>query len=277
MLLMRRTCVVVVLPVGVAFLAYCLTTYSASAPSRATGSINSIPLELHSPNQPVLIAKINDIETSLSFDLGDSTPLSLQQSALDTLGAVPTGESIQQQGIDGVFTVPTYKVPRLQIGNAVFTDVTAKLDGPQGTYLPSALVRGTLGSGLLKSYRVVIDYGQRRMTLLSRETPRFHSLCRGTSVKFSDRPAVWHGEAFTEAETDFGHVTLAWDTGAQMTVLNQLVSHAADRIVSRRFMLGGRNFGPYPLGLLVADLPGFDGMIGDDFFLKHRVCIDYPG
>ena len=57
----------------------------------------------------------------------------------------------------------------------------------------------------------------------------------------------------------------------------QLVSHATDRRVSRRFILGGRNFGPYPLGLLVADLPTFDGMIGDDFFLKHRICIDYPG
>jgi hypothetical protein len=268
---------VTVLAVGVAFLASSRTTYSASTPNSATVAIDSIPLELHSPNQPVLIAKVNNIETSLSFDMGDSTPLSLQQSALDMLGAVPTGETIEQQGIDGVFTVPTYKVPRVQIGNAVFTDVTAKLDAPQGTYMPSAFVRGTLGSGLLKSYSVVIDYGQRRMTLLTRAAPEFHSFCRGTSVKFSDRPAVWRGEAFTEVETDFGHVTLAWDTGAQMTVLNQLVSHAPGKIVSRRFMLGGRNFGPYPLGLLVADLPGFDGMIGDDFFLKHRVCIDYPG
>src|ERR1700719_586894 len=104
----RRSCVLIVVPVGVALVTYCLTTYSVSAPNIATSSINSIPLELHSPNQPVLTAKINDMETSLSFDLGDSTPLSLQQSALDTLGAVPTGESIQQQGIDGVFTVPTY-------------------------------------------------------------------------------------------------------------------------------------------------------------------------
>jgi hypothetical protein len=41
-------------------------------------------------------------------------------------------------------------------------------------------------------------------------------------------------------------------------------------------MLGDRNYGPYSIGLLIATLPGFDGMIGDDFFLKHRVCIDYP-
>jgi hypothetical protein len=273
---MRLNGFAAVLPVGVACVAYCVPTYSASAPNSATSSINSIPLELHSPNEPVLNAKINDIEMPLSFDLGESAPLNLQQSALDMLGAVPTGESVKQQGIDGVFTAPTYKIARLQIGNAVFTDVTAKLDAPQGTYVPSALVRGTLGSGLLKSYAVVIDYGRHRMTLLTREAPQLHSLCRGTSVKFSERQAVWQGEAFTEAETDFGRVTLAWDTGAQMTVLNQLVSHAADQIVSRQFVLGGRHFGPYPFGLLVADLPGFDGMIGDDFFLKHQVCIDYP-
>jgi len=41
-------------------------------------------------------------------------------------------------------------------------------------------------------------------------------------------------------------------------------------------MLGNRNFGPWSFGLLIATLPGFNGMIGDDFFLKHRVCIDYP-
>jgi hypothetical protein len=156
---MRKCCLVVVLPAGVACLAYCLSAYSASAPTSAASSSDSIPLELDSPNEPVLIAKVNDIETPLFFDLGDSAPLSLQRSALDALGAVPTGETIPQQGIDGVFTVPTYKVPRLQIGNTVFTDVTAKLDAPQGTYLPSPLVRGTLGSGLLKSYAVVIDYG----------------------------------------------------------------------------------------------------------------------
>ena len=138
------------------------------------------------------------------------------------------------------------------------------------------MIRGALGSALLKPYTVFIDYPQRRMVLLTRSAPQFASLCRGTSVKFSDRPAVWQGEAFTEAETDFGRVTLAWDTGAQLTSLNQVVSHATDRITSQRLVLGGHNFGPYPFGMLVADLPGFDGMIGDDFFRQHRVCIDYP-
>ena len=271
---MRKPILLSVLP---ACLACCLTAYSASTTNHAARSVSSVPLELHSPNEPVLIAKINEVEIPISFDLGDSSPLSLQQSALDEIAAVPTGESIRQQGIDGFFTVPTYKIHRLRIGNAIFTDITAKLDAPQGTYVPSTLVRGTLGSGLLKSYSVLIDYPRRRMALLRHETPQFLSLCRGMSVKFSDRPAVWQGEAFTEADTDFGHVTLAWDTGAQMTVLNQLVSHATNRIVSRRLKLGGRNYGPYPMGLLVADLPGFDGMIGDDFFQTHRVCIDYPG
>lgn len=56
-----------VLPIGVACVAYCVPTYSVSAPDSATSSINAIPLELHSPNEPVLNAKINDIEMSLSF------------------------------------------------------------------------------------------------------------------------------------------------------------------------------------------------------------------
>jgi hypothetical protein len=231
-----------------------------------------IPLELHDPNAPVLMVKINDLPVRLWIDLGDSTPLTLQKSVLDAIEAVPTGDTVKMQGVDGIFEVPTYKIPRVQIGADVFTNVTANLDSSKDGHS-----QGFLGSGLLKGHAVVLDYPHRRMVLIQGKPSSKQALCTGTAVKFSDRPAVWEGEAFTEADTDFGRVTLAWDTGSQMTLLNQAVSRATDRIVSTRFLLGGRDFGPYSFGLLVATLPSFDGAVGDDFFLKHRVCIDYPG
>jgi hypothetical protein len=237
---------------------------------------DSIALELRDPDAPVLRVKVGDMEVPLWLDLGDSSFLTLQKSVLDAIKAVPTGDSVKLQGIDGEFEVPTYTVPRVQIGDAVFTNVIAKLDAPRSGYGVSPTERGSLGSGLLKNSAVVIDYPHRRMMLLPGAAAPHHALCSGAVVKFSEKSPVWRGEAVTEADTDYGHVTLWWDTGAQATMLSQSTSHATDRVVSRRFVLGDHDFGPWSFGLLVASLPGFDGMIGDDFFMKHRVCIDYP-
>ncbi len=239
--------------------------------------VNSIPLRLRSPDAPVLMATIGKDQVPLWLDLGDGTPLTLQQSVLDAAKAIPTGESIQLQGIDGTFEAPIFKVPRIQIGSTVFTNVTAKLDVPRAGYMPSDSKRGVLGSALLKGGAVVLDYKNRRLIMLLGESARKRALCQGTVVPFSNASPVWKGEAVTEAETDFGHVTLWWDTGAQATMLSKSVSHSTDRIYSKHFVLGGRDFGPYSFGLIEASLPGFDGMVGDDFFMRHQVCIDYAG
>jgi len=261
---------------NLAFLICILTACGSLVLHDAPSTGDTVTLTLRSPDAPVLIAKMDDVDVPLWFDLGDSTPLTLQKSILDAIKAVPTGQSIKLQGIDGDFEVPLYKVPRLQIGKTVFTNVTAKLDAPRAGYAVSQSVRGYFGSGLLKANAVVLDYAHRRMVLLSGKNAAGQELCRGTAVNFSKSSPIWQGEAVTEADTDFGHVTLWWDTGAQATMMNQAASHATDRIVSSRFLLGDHDFGPWSFGLLIASLPGFDGMIGDDFFMKHRVCIDYP-
>jgi len=102
---MRGSCIATVVLAATAFLTYSLTACSTFTKHGAPSTINSIALELHSPDAPVLNAKIGGMEIPLWFDLGDSSPLTLQQSVLDAVAAVPTGESNTQQGIDGVFEV----------------------------------------------------------------------------------------------------------------------------------------------------------------------------
>lgn len=251
--------------------------HSTAAESRVSEQHqNSIALELRDPNAPVLIAGFGTLSVRLWIDLGDRTPLTLQKSVLDAIHAVPTGKTVRLQGMDGEYEVATYTVPQVRIGDAVFTDVIANLDAPRDGYLVSPTEGGSLGSGLLKAYAVVLDYPHRRMVLLPGSSAAHDSLCRGTVVKFSVRSPAWKGEAVTDADTDFGRVTLWWDTGAQATMLLPAVTHATDRLISRRFMLGGRNFGPWSFGVIDAPLPGFDGAVGDDFFKAHRVCVDYP-
>jgi hypothetical protein len=257
--------------------------YRAFAQEGVRGTVNAVALELHDNLAPVLIAKFGGMEVPLQFDLGSSNELVLQKSVLDKIKAVPTGESIKQQGTGGVFEVPTYKVQRVQIGDVLFTDVTAQLDAPRVGYEPAQFARGYLGTGLLKSHAVVLDYEHHRMMLLRGEGAAFQEFCRGTAVSFSASSAKWRGEAVTESDTDFGRVTLWWDTGAPATALSSAANHAThlptstERVVMHRFMLGNSNFGPWTFDIWKVSLPGFDGFIGDDFFKKHRVCIDFPG
>jgi hypothetical protein len=77
-------------------------------------------------------------------------------------------------------------------------------------------------------------------------------------------------------------VTLAWDTGAFASVLRKgLIDSAhptrtADTFKTKRFVLGGKNFGPQEFQIWDLSLPEFDGFVGNDFFATHVVCVDFP-
>lgn len=241
----------------------------------------TIPIELRD-NFPFLVANVDGIDVRLKFDLGSSSALLLQQSIVDRIKAVATGERSKFQGIDGVFESPRFKVSRIRIGSVAFTDVTTTLDAPRPGYDPGTFAQGFLGTGLLKSYQVVLDYPQRTMTLVPRSKEGVSGSCTGTVVPFSQSSPKWRGEPVTEAQTDFGPVILWWDTGAPLSALRKSLTRersqsTEDTATTTRFTLGHRDFGPWQFGLWDMSLPGFDGFIGYDFFAKHVVCIDFPG
>jgi len=250
-------------------------------PSRGRAPI-TIPIELRD-NFAFLMATVDGVDVRLKFDLGSSSALLLQQSIVDRIKAVPTGERSKFQSIDGVFESPQFKVSRVQMGSVAFTDVTTTLDAPRPGYDPGPFAQGFLGTGLLKSYEVVLDYPQRTMTLVPRAKESVSGSCTGTVVPFSQSSSKWRGEPVTEAQTDFGPVILWWDTGTPLSALRKSVTREArsqsteDTATTTRFTLGDRDFGPWQFGVWDMSLPGFDGFIGYDFFAKHVVCIDFPG
>src|SRR5882724_8715258 len=94
--------------------------------------------------------------------------------------------------------------------------------------------------------------------------------CNGIAVPFSP---TWHGEPAAEAEIDLGRLTVAWDTGAPISMLSKKfvestrLQQSADTVSSKRLELGGTDFGP--LQFQVEDLslpPGMAGFIGYNFF-----------
>ena len=253
----------------------------ALEPPVAHLTANKIPIELRE-NFPILVATVDGIDVQLKFDLGDSTDLVLQQSVLDHIKAVPTGESAKFQGLYGVFESPLFKVARVQIGTSVFIDVVARPDVRDPSYRPGGQgEKGYLGTGLLKSSEVVLDYAHRTMTLVPRVgDERSPGTCNGTAVPFSTN---WNGAPVTEADTDLGRVVLWWDTGSPISFLRKSIAHAVrsqplgETVTTKRFTLGDSDFGPWEFDLLDVNLPGFDGAIGYDFFARHVVCIDFTG
>ncbi len=106
-------------------------------------------------------------------------------------------------------------------------------------------------------------------------------MCKGVAVPFL---AGWNGDPVTKATTDFGELTAVWDTGAPVSILRKANAHKLNdsvidqSVTTKRLILAGSDFGP--LQLVVADYAepaGTDMFIGYSFFIKHVVCIDFPG
>jgi Aspartyl protease len=240
-----------------------------------SAAMNTIAIEIRE-NLPLIEAKVDGVPVRLMFDLGDASALVLQQSVIDQIKAVPTGESQKLQDLKGTFEAPLYKVKRLQIGTAVFTEVLTRLETHHPLNQPKQIgYNGFMGTALLKPYEIVFDYPHRRMTIES------SGKCKGTVVPFL-LETKWRGEPVTEVETDLGRAIIWWDTGAQTSMLRSSFSEttrsqANSPMDTKRLILGGTNFGPWQFQIIDASLPGFDGLIGYHFFAKHIVCVDFPG
>ncbi|HZF26212.1 MAG TPA: glycosyl hydrolase family 18 protein [Steroidobacteraceae bacterium] len=232
-------------------------------------------------NFPVVSVQIAGTDVPLIFDSGNSGTVALTQAVIDRVKAVPTGET--SRGMDpkgNVIEYPKFKIPRVQIGTAVFTDVVGELDVHDPSYQATQVgQQGFLGTSLLKPYKVVLDYPHRRITLVPAGSTTSAG-CKGTAVPFS--PA-WHGEPATEVDTDLGKFVVWWDTGTPTSVLSKKAAEQArpslaeDSVTSKRLALGDADFGPWQFVVSEMALPpGFDGLIGYDFFAHHVVCMDFP-
>jgi len=180
-----------------------------------------------------------------------------------------------------ILEYPKFKVSRIQIGTEVFTDVTAELDVHDPSYQADQIgQQGFLGTSLLKPYKVVLDYPHRRMTLIPPGVAKSASSCKGAIASFAPQ---WHGEPATPVDIDLGRLVVWWDTGTPTSLLSARVappanaSFASPALTTQRLVLGGVDFGPWKFKVEYMTLPpGFDGMIGYNFFARHVVCMDFP-
>jgi hypothetical protein len=142
--------------------------------------------------------------------------------------------------------------------------------------------QGSIGTGLFKGYKLVLNYRQHLLTLIPRDSARKsqHS-CRGQMIPLV-RSVNWG--LVSSAHTEGGDALFVWDTGAPGLVMvkaNAPAIHvhvSQDTVSLNHFEMNGHEFGP--LIFNVWDFPappGMVGMLGYDFFRDHTVCIDFAG
>lgn len=223
---------------------------------------------------PVFPAEIDGHKVRLLFDLGGGS-LALTRAILNEIGIAPSGSAQRRMDIKGRVTESrTFKVPHLRIGAAVFTNVAGLVDDVH--HAPRYGAQGFIGPSPFDAYRIVLDYRNGEMTLIPPGSTRIRRAgCLGTAVSMA-------GDV-SKAQTDFGDLTLVWDTGFPFSAVRKaridqtqakVVNHA---VRTELFRLNGVNFGPLELRLIVfSEPPGVDGFIGANFFAKHTVCLDFP-
>lgn len=250
--------------------------------NRAAGPV-TVPMQIRG-NFPIITVIVDGEPVPLIFDSGDNASLVLSQTARDRIKAAPTGTTQRMHDAKGnVIESPEFRVARVQIATATFADVIGRLDAHDPSFMADQVgQQGYFGRSLLKSFKVVLDYPHRTMTLIAPDTvEKGLPACRGTTVPFLPD---WKGEPVTTAQTDFGTLTLVWDTGAPVSLIRQGSAAEAqtqaidEAITTQRFDLSGSAFGPLQFQKYdFTELPGVDGFVGHNFFSKHVVCIDFPG
>jgi len=265
---------------GICLLAFCAFALAEHAFS-SDGS-TSVQLQLRG-NFPLFIVKIDGIDVPLTFDLGDSSALTLSPKILSRIKTTPTNKNGRFTDVQGnIIESVEFEVPLVQIGAVIFKGVVGKTDLHDPSYQAADMgQQGHVGTGLFKAYKVVLDYPHRRMVLIPKDARRGQKEeCRGTVVPFL---ADWHGDPVTKATMNGRELTAVWDTGSPISILRKVGGQdigddvLKNVVTTSHLYLGGTDFGSFKLFEAdYEDPPGTDMFIGYNFFAKHAICIDFP-
>jgi hypothetical protein len=234
----------------------------SAAPAWTTPGM-SLPFTLEA-GLPLVAARIDGREARLLIDSGGAAALALRQdwaAALGTAGAMATQDAQGGQGRNATLAVGELVLAGQALPAAPPAQTWAKAKRPAGA-------DGYLGWGWLRERRWVVDYAARQLRLLAPEEamPAGCGAAPGRFELLGSLPVV------RLQTTDGQLLTLGLDTGASRNVVQPALAAAAAgglRWDGRPLAVGG--FVTVPL-----QVPGLDGFLGQDFFSRHRVCLD-PG
>jgi hypothetical protein len=241
-----------------------------------------VPIELVN-NFPVLKVWVGDRPVAVMFDLGGSDEIVLTTDALGSLKVERLAETYTWlDAMGNRLESKKLRVPELRIGSLTLQGVTGHEDAEAATYRKTPGGEGYIGAALIRSFKLVVDYGRRSMTFIPNnfKDPEAYG-CFGTKIQFDPE---MDGEPITRVTSDLGELRFVWDTGAPRMIVrkNRVSAHGlaadGDTFKSNQFKLGSKDFGPVQLYMFDFGEPAeVDGYIGYDFFAANVVCIDMRG
>jgi len=258
---------------------------NATVSTPATATV--VPIRLVDAN-PLIEVQINGSPIDVQFDIGRGTTIAVFPAQLESISKRHVDSASSGLSMTGpTGDRPIYEVELVEIGDASFANANIVEDFHDDEYQDWFSSRlgafGFVGTGLLKQYKVVIDYEGRALTLIPPgASPEEQALCNGLELPLM-QGQDW-GLA-SRTNTDIGELILVWDTGTpesgvlkKRTDISGLDFNDGDTFSTERFTIGSHDIGPRDLVVWdwSENAPPFDGFIGHDFFADNIVCIDLP-
>jgi hypothetical protein len=142
------------------------------APQDYTPPVNAIvvPFEIYSDYLPLVQGRIGGVEGRFIVDLGDRSSLTLfgpfwRAHGMDkTLG--PTLDALTGYGIGGPVRGLVVRAGHFEFGPAKVDGVVARLSLQRAGAFADPHIAGSIGTGVLKHFRVAFDFAHKRMVLV---------------------------------------------------------------------------------------------------------------
>ncbi len=259
----------------VASLAGCGASYRAVVGTPPPRSGQTLPVTFVL-NLPLIEAGIGDQVVRLIVDVGGHDNITLTAQALERLPMVArTGRSHVSFNAAGKATNDAeIIVPELRLGEVVLRDVTG-----HGVQLPEPIEHaadGYLGAGLLKRFRLLVEYPE-AIVLLPAAAPGSDD-----GIDVSGWAALRiDGRRRTVAAINGRAITAGWDTGASHTVIDDDLARTLfgrERGgVECALTLDGHAFDAVEMRVIELRGSGVDVLVGHNFFTRHRVLFDFAG
>jgi hypothetical protein len=259
------------------------TARAATAPH----PVAVIPIELEDGNNYATV-RIGQVHLRAVIDTGAAGEVGIASDLLAKLHVRFTGSGSERTDESGhTFQGREFRIPAMQLGGATFRDVPGYERPPASADAGESPPFDVLiGPGFLRHYTLVVDYPQQRIELYKAASARKVCGTHTTAIVPSR-----DGIMFSTVRTDAGAMNLGWDSGLAFSVVQQAVVTARSLTLreglysTRRFTLEQFDAGAMdaqldagPMDLASIDMPtvaDVDGLIGFNFFARHRVCFDY--
>lgn len=256
--------------------------------------VRIIPLDFSVfSDTPLINIRIGSAKVPLLADTGSYQDLSLHTSVLNS---IPDKEYIKLSSLKDpkgdVYETKEFMIPSIRIQSHTYEKILTYEQTPEQTAYAGLLfgsskrigpIQGAIGRPFFSKWTCFFDCSNRRLLL----APTMDSLAKHVDLRtFTPIPFELHPQGIhLSLSTDLGIKRFILDTGASLSVmkiglvqeeLREETGHPLKKYTTSTLSFQEKELGPWSFRLheLCSEMVS-DGILGIDFFLAHRVVIDF--